>query len=124
MALPDRPFTSLAAKPKDEKAKKPKLLLPERRLEDLNLADELYEQYVTAKQMLADAESDDVPLNQKAQTMNSIVSILGHISKIRTDIYSAERLKLLEGTLLETLKKFPVLSASFIVAYEEAINKC
>jgi hypothetical protein len=114
------PFNnSLAAKPKTPKD--PPRLLPVPRLEDLNLADELYAQYVSAKQMLEDSDED--PLNQKAQTTNSIVNILAHIAKIRTDLYNAERLKKLESCLLTTLKEFPEISERFIELYEEELLK-
>lgn len=107
-------FDTLAARPKP-KSETLQLLLPVAPLADLNLTEELYAQYVKAKQMLADSSSE--PLNQRAQTMNSIVSILTQIAKIRTDLYDAERLKKLEAALLTTLKEFPELSDRFLELY-------
>jgi len=118
--MPTLRYDSLAARAKPEVVSLP-VLLPVIPLEDLNLADELYAQYVKAKQLLEDADKE--PLNQKAQTMNSIVNILGHITKIRTDIYNAEKLKRLESALLTTLKEFPELSDRFLELYEEEVYK-
>lgn len=110
---------SLAAKPKVA-GSVPKLL-PTPRLADLDLAEELYQQYIQAKQMLEDADKD--PLNQKAQTTNSIIGILDRIAKIRTELYNAEKLKKLESCLLTTLKEFPELSERFLELYEEELSK-
>lgn len=90
------------------------------KLVDLDLSKELYEQYVYVKQMLTDA--DDEPLNQRAQTVNAVVGVLARITTIRTELYSAERLKKLESCLVATLKEFPEMQAHFMAAYEEAIN--
>lgn len=103
--------------PVPEKPEKPKLLLPVVALADLDLLDELYKQYVIGKQLLSDADADEAPLNQKAQTLNSVVSILGTITKMRTELYNAEKLKSLEGALLETLKEFPEMSDRFLELY-------
>lgn len=104
-----------------EKPKEPKLLIQVVPLEDLDLSAELYKQYTDAKQMLSDAS--DEPLNQRAQTVNSIVNILDRITKIRTEIYNAEKLKKLESALLTTLKEFPGLSERFLELYEEEANR-
>lgn len=93
------------------------------KLADLDLESELMLQFSTAKRLLAAAELDDgVPLNQKAQASNSITSVLATISKIRTELHSAERLKTLESTLIATLKEFPELNAAFLAAYTKALN--
>lgn len=118
--MPMNPPIRGRSRPKEE-PEKPKLLLPVIPLEDLDLSSELYKQYIDAKQMLSDAT--DEPLNQRAQTVNSIVNILDRITKIRTEIYNAEKLKKLESALLTTLKEFPELSDRFLELYEEEANR-
>lgn len=98
-----------------------RVILEVPKLEDLDLSAELYNQYVLAKQLLSDA--DDQPLNQKAQTLNSIVSILRDISKVRTDLFNAERIKAIESALLMTLKDFPEMSTAFLESYEAALAR-
>jgi hypothetical protein len=121
--MPGNPPIRGRSKPQEKppEPEKPKLLLPVVPLENLDLAAELYTQYISTKQMLSDAV--DEPLNQRAQTVNSIVNILDRITKIRTEIYNAEKLKKLEAALLTTLKEFPELSERFLELYEEEANK-
>lgn len=106
----------------------PPVLQPQRtilveRLEDLNLADELLTQYKAAVALFEDVRHDlETPANQKAQLLNSISAIIGNISKTQTDVYNAERLKLLENTLIATLKEFPEVKQAFLEAYERQLN--
>lgn len=93
---------------------------PRQNLEELDLSEELYKQYVKVKDMFDAAPNE--PLNQRAQTINSIVAVLGRITQIRTELYSAERLKKMEECLIRTLKLFPDISESFLAAYEEALD--
>ena len=92
-----------------------------RKLADLNLEDELLEQYYTAQDLLQSA--GDQPLNQKAQTLNSITSILQAIIRAQQDLYNIERLKTLENTLIKVLQEFPEIKHKFLDAYEAELNK-
>ncbi len=91
--------------------------------EDLDAQQELLDQYNTAKRLLSDAEySEEIPLNQKAQALNTISTILGNIIKSRTELYNSERLRLLEATLLEVLQEFPELASAFMPLYETRLK--
>lgn len=92
---------------------------PTQALATLDLSAELYAQYVKAKNLLTESSSE--PLNQKAQTLNSIVSVLAVIAKIRTELYNAERLKKLESCLIEALLEFPALQEAFMERYEREL---
>lgn len=109
---------SLAPPPRPEQ--KPKLAEAAVPLTSLDLSHELYLQYLKAKKMLTDAGNE--PLNQKAQTLNSIVSVLGVIAKLRTELYNSERLKKLESCLIETLLEYPELHEAFMERYERELQ--
>jgi len=84
----------------------------------LTLDDELENQLSTAKQLLEDAKFDEtVPLNQKAQVINSIVAIIAAINKQKAALHNLAELALIESALIETLKEFPEVRERFIEAY-------
>ena len=88
-------------------------------LENLDVAAELALAYQQAKRLAEAAEFDEAtPLNQKAQIVNSLNSILASITKSRAEIYSAEQNRVLETALLTTLKRFPELQKEFMAAYK------
>lgn len=92
-------------------------------LDELDLDKELAEQFIRAKQLILNAETDDnVTLAQKAQATNSITSILQNIVKMRTDLYNSERIKLIESILISVLKEFPDVQAAFLDRYEAALE--
>jgi hypothetical protein len=83
-----------------------------------SLDDELENQLTTAKQLLEDAKFDEtVPLNQKAQVINSIVAIIAAINKQKAALHNLAELALIETALIETLKEFPEVRERFIEAY-------
>lgn len=91
--------------------------------ENLNLETEFLEQYNTAKKLLHVAEVDmSIGLNQKAQLLNSITSIMNSIVKGQAELYSMERIKIIESTLIRTLKKHPELQTAFMADYKEALD--
>ena len=88
---------------------------------DLNLEDELLVQYNRARELLHDAKYlEDVPLNQKAQVINSATSILGALIKNKAELYSLERIKKIENILLDTLKSYPDMQETFLAQYSAA----
>ena len=90
-------------------------------LKDLDLEKELLNQYKKAQELLE--FSDGEPLNQKAQTLNSITNILQAIIKSQQDLYNIERLKTLETTLITVLQGFPEIKHKFLDAYERELKK-
>ena len=116
---------SLAPPPLIERLERPQedediVFSPVVNLEDLDLSTELYGHYVAAKRMFEASKKE--PLNQRAQTMNSVVSVLSRIARIRTELFNSERIKKIEECLIATLKEFPEVQAEFMAAYETALN--
>jgi predicted O-linked N-acetylglucosamine transferase (SPINDLY family) len=113
---------SLAPQTKFEQAAetKPLVLSKVVPLEDIDLSDELYGHYVAAKHMFEASANE--PLNQRAQTINTVTAVLGRIAAIRTELYNSERIKKLEECLIRVLKDFPEVQTAFMDAYEEALN--
>jgi len=92
--------------------------------ENLDVGQELELAFLAAKRLLTQAERDvEAPLNQKAQIIGALNTVLTSISKARADFYSAERSRILEMTLIAVLKEFPELQKSFMEAYEKALTK-
>ena len=92
-------------------------------LGNLDLDKELLDQYKRATRLLAAAEHDsEIPLSQKATALNSISTIISNITKTQTDLYNAERLKLLENTLISVLKNFPDIKEQFLEEYQIALG--
>lgn len=116
-------FPSLASKPKtaDEAVYVPAFV--PLTAETLNLETELLDQYNAAKKLYHDASYDEkIPLNQKAQALNTISSVVATLIRSQQELYSTERVKKIESSLIATLRAFPDVQAVFMVAYEKALN--
>lgn len=94
--------------------------LPARALADLDLEEELVIQFQQTKGLLNRVMIDEnVPANQKAQVINSCASVLGQITKMQTELYSAERVKALEAALIKALLTLPeATQLAFFIEYE------
>ena len=122
MALDDYGFKE---SPKDGKPEKVRVLvdIKAQSLSELDLDQELLQQYKDAKQLFKDIELDDLtPMNQKAQIMNSITSILTKIVENQTALYDSERVKLIESILIDVLKQYPDINAEFMERYKKALE--
>lgn len=92
-------------------------------LAELDLDHELLTQYKSAQTLLTEATYDKViPLNQKAQILNSITAIITQIIKLQMDVHSIEEVKEIESALIETLKEFPDIKAKFLSAYKKRLK--
>lgn len=121
---PNAPPNSFSLKSPQEKPPLSKEPIQATALKDLDLPQELAMQYATAKQLYEQVQHEtETPANQKAQILNAISSILTNIVKTQEAVYSVERLKILEDTLIATLKGFPDVRNQFIDAYEAALKK-
>lgn len=93
-------------------------------LDSLDVASELATAYQHAKRLAEAAEFDlETPLNQKAQIVNSLNTLLASITRSRSEIYSAERNRAMEAALLNTLKKYPEVQKDFMAGYKVALEK-
>ena len=63
-----------------------------------------------------------IPVNQRAQAVNTATTVLAALTKSQAELYSLERVKKIENCLLETLKAYPELQESFLISYEAALN--
>ena len=98
--------------------------LPAKHLRDVNLERELILQHQATlelqNQVLQDA---DVPANQRAQCANAVASILQQLIKLQETVHTTERLKRIEGKLIEALNALPKdQQESFLAVYEEVLG--
>ena len=98
--------------------------LPARSLKDLDLSQELVFQVLALQAAQQKAlGDDDTPTNQVAQAMNALSAALTTLVKLQSDVYTSERLKKIEHTLIETLEKLPAeAKEAFLAAYEEGLT--
>ena len=93
-------------------------------LKDIDIGVELEHAFRTAKTLLDACVNDsETPLNQKAQIIGALNTVLTAMVKQRTDIYSAERVRTLESVLLKALKRHPELSTAFLADYKVELEK-
>ena len=93
-------------------------------LRDIDIGVELEHAFRIAKTLLDSCVNDsETPLNQKAQIIGALNTVLTAMVKQRTDIYSAERVRTLESVLLKALKRHPELSTAFLADYKTELEK-
>jgi len=75
---------------------------------------------MSVKELLQTVANDVMtPVNQKAQVINSLSSVLLQMTKSQSDLYSAERVKKIERTVIKVLANTSEkLAAEFLAAYE------
>lgn len=103
-------------------------LLPDtsvQKVKDLDLEDELMQQYTKTKDLMDECISDtEVAPNQKAQVANSVVSTLKQIRDMQKDLRLQEEVKLTETVLIEMIKTLPQdTKDEFFAEYEVRARK-
>ena len=105
---PKDPLAGLSAKELRRLRSEIDKLLPSAKVSDLNLEEELVEQYQKIKDLMDEVtESPDVGASQKAQVGNSVVGTLGQLVKLQEDLRRQETFKIMEGVLIEAIKRLP-----------------
>ena len=97
-----------------------KQTLPPHSLQDINLTEELVLQYMRVKELQTAVLADQgIPANQKAQVANSVSSTLAQLTKLQTELHTAERFKAIENLMIRYMKRLPVdVVEAFIDEYE------
>lgn len=98
--------------------------LPVKSLKDIDLERELVLQYQTVKALQNLVLNDDeIPVNQRSQVANSCASTLDALVKMQEKYSTGERLKQIEGHLIEALNRMPPeTTKAFFEWYEGALN--
>lgn len=92
------------------------------KLADLDLEQEILENYNSAKTFLENLDQSQTQVNQVAQVYNSISAILRDLVKMQTDLYNAERVKILENTLFRAIQTLPQTTQNqFLDEYEKCL---
>ena len=99
--------------------------LPAHTLQSLDLTQELVLQFMRVKELqLTTLASRVVPANQKAQVANAVASILAQLTKLQTELHTAERFKAIENIMVRHFKTLPVETVeAFLVEYEALSNE-
>ena len=102
-----------------------KLLPPLQTVGDLNLEVELVEQYQKTKDLMDSVTLDEgVPVNQRAQVCNAVVTALQQLVKLQEDLKKQETLKIMEACLIDAVKVLPqVAKDAFFIEYERLAAK-
>lgn len=99
--------------------------LPIRSLKDINMEQELLLQLLTAQQLQRDVLADEeIPANQRAQTMNSVAASLQVLAKLQVEVHTSERLKRIENILVEAVTNLPNdVQVQFFDQYEALLGQ-
>jgi len=99
--------------------------LPVKDLADVDLNRELVLQMLATQRLQSDVLKDeDTPANQRAQVANAVSAIIAQLVKLQTEVYTSERLKRIEGYLIESLHQLPLpAQAKFLELYEAGEGK-
>lgn len=89
-------------------------------IDNIDLEKEIVDRYAQARILLLEAKNE--PVGQKAAMLRAATDILRSLVKTKTDLYNAERIKVLEQTLIEVLQDFPQLKDAFLERYEKALK--
>lgn len=94
-------------------------------LDELDVDNALLRHYKRVERLAKDVLADpDIPPNQQAAVMNTLNSLLVQIAKTRTELYTAERMKRIEQTLLFVLKTLPKeQQKEFLDEYERELRR-
>ena len=94
--------------------------LPEEKLSQMDLTQELLSQYRLVQRLQSDVlGDDDVPANQRAQVAGQVASTLQQLVKMQTEFQNAERFRAIENLLIKSIKLMPLDAAeAFIAEYE------
>jgi predicted O-linked N-acetylglucosamine transferase (SPINDLY family) len=94
-------------------------LLPSGEIEDVNLSEELVRTSLALKQIIRDADDEEVTLNQYATAYNALTSVFKQLADMQKSLYDVKRAQKLERSLSEALKKFPEVQDAFFASFEE-----
>lgn len=99
--------------------------LPQQSLKSVNMERELVVQLAIVKKLQKDSLNNDegTPVNQLAQVANSVASALATLAKLQTEVYTSERLKILESVMIDCLKTLPQeAQKAFLDEYERRLG--
>lgn len=99
--------------------------VPKGTLQELNMEQELLNQYALAQDVQAAAiANDDCPDNQRAQTLNTTTAILKELVKMQTDLLNMVYARKLESAILTALKDMPEeVKTRFFDAMDGALSE-
>ena len=95
--------------------------LPEDKLSQMDLTQELLSQYRLVKRLQDSVLMDDsIAPNQRSQVAGQVASTLQQLVKMQTEFHNAERFRAIENLLIKSIKMMPLDAAeAFISEYEK-----
>ena len=94
--------------------------LPEDKLSQMDLTQELLSQYRLVQRLQDSVLMDDsIAPNQRSQVAGQVASTLQQLVKMQTEFHNAERFRAIENLLIKSIKLMPLDAAeAFISEYE------
>ncbi len=95
--------------------------LPEDKLSQMDLTQELLSQYRLVQRLQDSVLMDDsIAPNQRSQVAGQVASTLQQLVKMQTEFHNAERFRAIENLLIKSIKLMPLDAAeAFISEYEK-----
>mgnify|MGYP001366474435 CR=1 FL=1 len=94
-------------------------------IRDLNLEQELVEQYVKTKELMRDTfANEDMEGTKKATVCNALVAVLRQLVALQEDLKLQQSLKLMEHVLIDVIKILPQATKDeFFKTYEQMAKR-
>lgn len=92
-------------------------------LDDLDLKAELALLFSNANALFTEvSDARDIPTNQKAQTLSTILAILKEVLREKEALYNITEVALIEAALGKTLQNFPEVREAFLLEYKGRLS--
>ena len=92
-------------------------------LDDLDLKAELALLYSNANALFTEVSGAfEIPANQKAQTLSTILAILKEALREKEALYNITEVALIESALGKTLQNFPEVREAFLLEYKGRLS--
>lgn len=92
-------------------------------LDELDLKAELALLYSNANALFTEVSGAfEIPANQKAQTLSTILAILKEALREKEALYNITEVALIESALGKTLQNFPELREAFLLEYKGRLS--
>lgn len=97
--------------------------LPATKLSEVNLAEELVLQFQKVRSLQSKVLDSNTSAQQKAAVANACASALAQLVKMQTELYNAERMKMVEQVLIQVMRDQPeAIQLAFFDKYERALG--
>jgi hypothetical protein len=99
--------------------------LPNLEIKDISIEEQVLLQLHVLRQLQGDCLDDEsIPLNQRVGLANSVSAVLKSLGELQNEIWTSERFKRIENSLIRALNTLPKeAAASFLEDYAQIVRQ-